>query len=77
MKGNLNKILNYISIGIDTEKLNLILGGKDRLFEKGYYIKPTIFRNVPDSSKLAREEIFGPVLCVRVSYTLNCIRAVK
>ena len=68
MKGNLNKILNYISIGIDTEKLNLILGGKDRLFEKGYYIKPTIFRDVPDSSKLAREEIFGPVMLLMTPF---------
>ena len=62
-KKQFEKVLNYIKIGYETEKLNLVMGGK-RLFEKGYFIEPTIFSNVPDNSLLARDEIFGPVLVV-------------
>lgn len=31
---------------------------------KGYFIKPTVFFNLPDSSRLVREEIFASVVCV-------------
>ena len=31
---------------------------------KGYFIEPTIFSEVHDDMKIAKEEIFGPVLCV-------------
>lgn len=56
--------LNYIQSGKD-ENLELAFGGqKSKNFSKGYFVDPTIFINVSDSSKLAREEIFGPVLCV-------------
>lgn len=55
--------MGYIHHGKETEKLDLLLGGS-RFGEKGYFVQPTVFRNVPDSSKLACEEIFGPVLCV-------------
>ena len=58
------KVLDYISYGIENEKLSLIHGGKERMFEKGYYVKPTVFRDVPDTSKLVKEEIFGPCLCI-------------
>ncbi len=39
-------------------------GGRPNEFSKGYFIEPTIFINVPDDSKLSREEIFAPVLVV-------------
>ena len=35
--------------------------GGNRLGDKGYYIEPTVFANVQDEMKIAREEIFGPV----------------
>ena len=38
-------------------------GGPDGL-SKGYYVKPTIFSNVRNDMTIAREEIFGPVLCI-------------
>ncbi len=56
-------ILGYINHGKNVEKLKMECGG-GRLYEKGYFIQPTIFSNVPDDSKLAKEEIFGPVICV-------------
>jgi len=61
-KKQFDRVLNYIKIGKE-EKLNLATGGK-RLFDKGYFVEPTIFSHVPDSSKLAIDEIFGPVLVV-------------
>ena len=39
---------------------DLVCGG-NRLGDKGYYIEPTVFANVRDEMKIAREEIFGPV----------------
>ncbi|MFC1496769.1 aldehyde dehydrogenase family protein, partial [Candidatus Margulisiibacteriota bacterium] len=41
----------------------LVWGGKQK-HAKGYFIEPTIFDNVDIDSKIAQEEIFGPVLCV-------------
>ncbi len=55
--------MNYIRIGKEEENLELILGG-NRHGNKGFFVNPTIFKNVPEDSKLATEEIFGPVLVV-------------
>lgn len=45
-------VLNYIRIGKEEEQLECVLGG-ERHGSKGYFVKPTVFKNVPDSSKLA------------------------
>jgi acyl-CoA reductase-like NAD-dependent aldehyde dehydrogenase len=55
--------MGFIQHGKEVEKLEVIIGG-ERHGDKGYFVKPTLFGNVPDKSKLAQEEIFGPVLCV-------------
>ncbi|GFH46214.1 hypothetical protein CTEN210_02688 [Chaetoceros tenuissimus] len=55
-----NKILGYIKSGMK-EGATCVLGGK-RHGQKGYYIEPTIFTDVKDDMKIAREEIFGPVM---------------
>ena len=59
------KIQGLIADGID-EGATLVTGGVGRPagLEKGYYVKPTIFANVNNSMKIAREEIFGPVLTI-------------
>jgi aldehyde dehydrogenase (NAD+) len=64
-KKQFNSILNYINKGID-QSLIMICGGLGRPnhLKKGFYIKPTIFFNVPNESMIAQEEIFGPVLTV-------------
>merc|ERR1712217_739902 len=54
------KVLSYIEAG-KAEGAKLALGG-DRLGTKGYYVKPTIFTDVTDDMKIAKEEIFGPVM---------------
>lgn len=35
----------------------MLTGGVDSRFEKGYYVKPTVFANVTDEMKIAREEM--------------------
>ena len=39
-------------------------GGRAEQFAKGYYVQPTIFYDVDNSARIAREEIFGPVAAV-------------
>lgn len=39
-------------------------GGRPRHLERGYFIEPTVFGNVDNNMVIAREEIFGPVICV-------------
>ena len=63
------KILGYIESG-KQEGANCVLGG-NRLGTKGYFLEPTIFTNVEDEMKIAKEEIFGPVMQVmKVSLAL-------
>ncbi|MFN3194756.1 MAG: L-glutamate gamma-semialdehyde dehydrogenase [Chlorobiota bacterium] len=57
-----NSIKEYIEIGKSEGKL--ILGGDTPDADKGYYISPTIFVDVPEDARIAKEEIFGPVLSV-------------
>ena len=60
-----NKIQTLIKKGID-EGAKLVAGGpgKPQGFEKGYFVKPTVFADVDNSMDVARTEIFGPVLSV-------------
>ena len=60
-----NKIQGLIEKGIE-EGAGLVCGGpgKPDGLEKGYFVKPTIFRDVNNDMTIAREEIFGPVLCM-------------
>mmetsp|Transcript_46299 Transcript_46299/g.83663 ORF Transcript_46299/g.83663 Transcript_46299/m.83663 type:complete len:582 (+) Transcript_46299:64-1809(+) len=55
-----DKIMGYIKEGQDSG-LTLAAGGA-RKFDTGFFIEPTIFVDMPDSSKLMKEEIFGPVM---------------
>src|SRR5246127_1194123 len=47
-----------------TEAKVAIGGGRPKQFGKGYYVEPTIFYDVENSARIAREEIFGPVASV-------------
>jgi len=60
-----NKITALIEKGIE-EGAELLVGGPGRPegFDKGYYIRPTVFGNVTNDMTIAREEIFGPVLAI-------------
>ncbi len=57
-----DRVLGYIDAG-RAEGAKLVMGGAQVLSESGgYYIEPTVFDDVDNSMKIAREEIFGPVL---------------
>ncbi len=59
------KIQGLINAGIK-EGAELVAGGpgKPSGHEQGYYVKPTVFAGVRNDMTVAREEIFGPVLCI-------------
>jgi aldehyde dehydrogenase (NAD+) len=59
------KIQGLIEKGIE-EGADVIAGGagKPEGLDKGYYVQPTVFANVSNDMTIAREEIFGPVLCI-------------
>ncbi|MCT7373483.1 betaine-aldehyde dehydrogenase [Chelativorans salis] len=60
------RVLSYITLGQE-EGAHLHLGGGApslQGFEKGFFVEPTIFTEVRDDMRIAREEIFGPVMCV-------------
>jgi len=59
------RVQSYIRKGIE-EGADLLVGGEGRPtgLETGYFVKPTVFVNVKNDMTIAREEIFGPVLCV-------------
>jgi aldehyde dehydrogenase (NAD+) len=59
----LKKVLSYIGTGKE-EGAKVVLGGEKASIGdgKGYFIQPTIFDNVTNQMRIAREEIFGPVL---------------
>jgi aldehyde dehydrogenase (NAD+) len=59
-----DRILGYIKKGVDDGAVLATGGGTPAGLERGYYIEPTVFGNVDNSSVIAQEEIFGPVLCV-------------
>jgi len=57
-----DRIMNYVAIG-ESEGARLVCGG-ERVFDKGYFIRPVVFADVTDSMRIAREEIFGPVMSI-------------
>ena len=64
-KTQYDKIINLIQSGID-EGATLAAGGPElpNGMNKGYFIKPTIFTDVKNDMRIAKEEIFGPVLSI-------------
>ncbi len=59
------RVLGYIQKGID-EGATCLVGGTDAPagFDKGFWVRPTLFVDVDNSMTIAQEEIFGPVLAV-------------
>jgi aldehyde dehydrogenase (NAD+) len=64
-KAQFEKVERLIQKGID-EGAKLVAGGPGRPtgLTKGYYARPTVFADVKNDMTIAREEIFGPVLCI-------------
>ena len=64
-KAQFEKVDRLIQKGIE-EGATLVAGGRGRPqgMTKGYYARPTVFADVRNDMTIAREEIFGPVLCI-------------
>ena len=59
----LDRVLGYIAAGTSAGA-ELVIGGRRVLEESGgYFVEPTIFDGVANEMRIARDEIFGPVLC--------------
>ena len=60
-----DRVQNMIKVGID-EGAELLVGGTGRPpgFDRGWFVKPTVFFNVTNDMRVAHEEIFGPVLVI-------------
>ncbi|MFJ6928298.1 aldehyde dehydrogenase [Streptomyces nigra] len=56
--------LDYIRIGQEEGAKILTGGGRPQALEKGWYVEPTLFGDVDNTMRIAREEIFGPVICL-------------
>jgi betaine-aldehyde dehydrogenase len=71
-KAHYQKVLKYIQHGIENDKAKLLYGGLGKpsftqssaVSSDGFWVKPTIFTNCTDEMVVAREEIFGPVMCI-------------
>src|SRR3979409_545773 len=62
-KEQFDRVLQYQEIGKKEAKVGAG-GGRAKAFSKGYYVEPTIFYDVDNSARIAREEILGPVAAV-------------
>ena len=65
-KGQYDKVLTYIELG-KKEGAKLLTGGRipqGDAFKRGFWVEPTVFGDVDMSMRIAREEIFGPVMSI-------------
>jgi aldehyde dehydrogenase (NAD+) len=61
---HLNRVLGYIDIGRDSGARLVTGGGRPAGQVRGWFVEPTVFADVDNSDRLAREEVFGPVMAV-------------
>ena len=59
-----DRVLGYVAKGVDEGATLVTGGGRPAHLERGWFVEPTVFGNVDNSSTIAQEEIFGPVLTV-------------
>jgi len=59
-----DRVESYIAKGVAEGATLATGGGRPKDLDRGWFIEPTVFGNVDNSSTIAREEIFGPVLTV-------------
>jgi aldehyde dehydrogenase (NAD+) len=65
MRRQFDTVNRFIQIGAESGARAIVGGpGRPEGFEKGYYVRPTIFADVNNDMAIARQEIFGPVLCM-------------
>ncbi|MEM7140347.1 MAG: aldehyde dehydrogenase [Actinomycetota bacterium] len=69
------KVGGFLQAGKDAGAVPVTGGNLAGQFDKGYFVEPTVFRDVTNDMKIAREEIFGPVLsCIEYDSVEDAIR---
>ncbi|KAJ7956287.1 Betaine aldehyde dehydrogenase [Quillaja saponaria] len=68
-EGQYEKILKFISTAKTEGATILSGGGRPEHLKKGFFIQPTIITDITTSMQIWREEVFGPVLCVKTFST--------
>jgi aldehyde dehydrogenase (NAD+) len=63
-----DRVLNYIDIGQREGAATVVGGGRPAGLDRGWFVEPTVFRDVKNNMRIAQEEIFGPVV-VFIPYT--------
>jgi betaine-aldehyde dehydrogenase len=61
------KVMDYLHVGRVEDGARLVTGGRAARLDSvpgGWFVEPTVFAEVTDGMRIAREEIFGPVMCV-------------
>ncbi|KAH9618867.1 hypothetical protein KSS87_013166 [Heliosperma pusillum] len=64
-QGQYEKVLKFVSTAKSEGATVLCVGGRPEHLKKGYFVEPTIITDVTTSMQIWREEVFGPVLCVK------------
>jgi acyl-CoA reductase-like NAD-dependent aldehyde dehydrogenase len=62
-KAQRDRVIGLIDQAVE-EGAELITGGSEAPFEKGWFVKPTVFATTDSKSTIAQEEVFGPVLTI-------------
>ena len=62
-----HRVQDYIRLGVK-EGARIVVGGENAPSDRGWYVQPTLFTDATNDMRIAREEIFGPVLTV-LTYT--------
>ncbi|GHE83568.1 aldehyde dehydrogenase [Amycolatopsis deserti] len=58
------RVESYVELGRQEGAKVVVGGGRPASLPRGYYVEPTVFRDVTNDMRIAREEIFGPVVVV-------------
>jgi acyl-CoA reductase-like NAD-dependent aldehyde dehydrogenase len=64
MRRQLERVEGYIASGVEDGAVLATGGGRPESLDRGFFVEPTVFGGVDNSWRIAREEIFGPVLSV-------------
>ncbi|WP_440712428.1 aldehyde dehydrogenase [Gordonia sp. FQ] len=63
-KAQYDRVTGYLELGRQEGARVVTGGGRPSDFDRGYYVEPTVFADVTNDMRIAREEIFGPVVVV-------------
>ncbi|MFI8074203.1 aldehyde dehydrogenase [Streptomyces sp. NPDC086033] len=63
-RAHLERVLDYIEIAKNSDARLVTGGGRPDHLERGWFVQPTVFADVDNTDRLAREEVFGPVMAL-------------